>query len=81
MQYYSTLAYRKGDFLKIKDITLGYNFPDRWIKKANVSKLRVYATAKNFFTFSHFDDYDPERGGSSSFPMTKQIVFGANLSF
>ena len=81
MLYTSTLAYRKGNFMKIKDITLGYSFPQKWIKKAHLSKLRLYTTLKNFFTFSKFDDYDPERDGANSYPMTKQIVFGLNASF
>ena len=81
MLYKSTLAYRKGDFLKIKDITFGYNFPKQMISKVNLSKLRIYTTLKNFFTFSEFSDYDPERGGSNSYPMTKQVVLGVNVSF
>lgn len=81
MLYKSTLAYCKGDFLKIKDITFGYSFPTRIINKVHLSKLRIYTTLKNFFTFSSIDNYDPERGGSNSYPMTKQIVVGANISF
>ncbi len=81
MLYFSTLGYRKGDFLKIKDITLGYTFPKQISGKAGLSKLRVYTTMKNFFTFSGFSDYDPERGGANSYPMTKQLVFGINASF
>ena len=79
--YKSTLAYCKGNFLKIKDITFGYSFPKQMISKLNMSKLRIYTTLKNFFTFSAVDDYDPERGGSNSYPMTKQVVFGINVSF
>lgn len=81
MLYKSTLAYCKGNFLKIKDITFGYSFPKQMISKLNMSKLRIYTTLKNFFTFSAVDDYDPERGGSNSYPMTKQVVFGINVSF
>ena len=81
MLYKSTLAYCKGNFLKIKDITFGYSFPKQIISKLNMSKLRIYTTLKNFFTFSAVDDYDPERGGSNSYPMTKQVVFGINVSF
>jgi TonB-linked SusC/RagA family outer membrane protein len=81
MLYTSTLAYEKGDFLKIKDVTLGYSLPKSLISKAHLSRLRIYTTMKNFFTFSHSDNYDPERGGANSYPMTKQIVFGANISF
>lgn len=79
--YYSTLKYEDGSFFKIRDITLGYTFKPELLKHLRLSKLRVYATAKNFFTFSKIDNYDPEQGGSISFPMTKQLVFGLNLEF
>ena len=79
--YMSTLYYQDGSFLKIREVTLGYSFPNTWLNKIKISKCRVYGTLKNFFTFSHMQPYDPERGGSLSFPMTKQIVFGINLNF
>lgn len=81
MLYKSTLGYQKANFLKIKDITLAYNFPEKWISKAHLTKLRVYATMKNFFTISGCGNYDPERGGANSYPLTKQVVFGVNVSF
>lgn len=76
-----SLGYVDGSYLKIKEITLGYSLPKTWISKISASKVRVYCSLKNFFTFSHFDDYDPERGGSLSYPMTKQAVFGLNVEF
>lgn len=76
-----SLGYVDGSYLKIKEITLGYSLPKTWISKINGSKVRVYCSLKNFFTFSHFDNYDPERGGSLSYPMTKQAVFGLNVEF
>lgn len=79
--YMSTLYYQDGSFLKIREITLGYSLPNTWLSKVKISKCRVYGTLKNFFTFSHMGPYDPERGGSLSFPMTKQVVFGINLNF
>lgn len=78
--YFSTLGYEKGSFWKIRDITLGYTLPNSILNHLKVSKLRVYATAKNFFTFSHIPNYDPEMGGNISFPLTKQLVFGLNIS-
>lgn len=80
-RYSSTLKYEKGSFVKIRDITLAYNIPSKALKSLGLGRARVYATAKNFFTFSDIKDYDPERGGSISFPMTKQLVFGINLDF
>lgn len=77
--YGSALLYEKADYIKIKDITLGYNFPTSLIKKVGLSKVKVYGSLKNFFTFSNIDNYDPERGGSISFPLAKQMVVGLNI--
>lgn len=79
--YGSTLPFRDGTFVKIRDIRLSYDFPVSHFKKLPFQSLRLYGTAKNYFTFSKFKDYDPERGGSVSYPLTKQLVFGMNLSF
>lgn len=79
--YQSALGYEKGDFWKIRDITLAYNFPRTVLEGINVDRLRVYVTLKNHFTFSDLDNYDPERGGSLNYPLTKQTVFGLSLDF
>jgi hypothetical protein len=75
------LKYEKGSFVKVRDITLAYNVPSKVLSGLGLGRVRIYATAKNFFTFSSIDNYDPERGGGISFPMTKQLVFGVNLDF
>ncbi|MDJ1498446.1 TonB-dependent receptor [Cytophagaceae bacterium DM2B3-1] len=80
-RYYSTLRYVNGSFTKIRDITLAYTFPDAIRSKLSLSRLRVYASAKNYFTFSKMAPYDPERGGALDFPMTRLIVFGINADF
>ena len=79
-RYSSTLKYEKGSFVKVRDVTLAYNIPSKVLASLGLGRARIYATAKNFFTFSSIDNYDPERGGIS-FPMTKQLVFGVNLDF
>ena len=79
--YGSALLYEKADYVKIKDITLGYNLPKTLIKQLKLGSVRVYGSLKNFITFSEVDNYDPERGGSISFPLAKQVVFGANIEF
>ena len=80
-RYSSTLKYEKGSFVKVRDVTLAYNIPSKVLASLGLGRARIYATAKNFFTFSSIDNYDPERGGGISFPMTKQLVFGVNLDF
>ena len=81
---YYALQYVDGSFFKIKNITLGYTLPENLLKKAGISKCRFYATITNPFVAakSHLlKDYDPEMNGSLNYPLTKQMVFGVNLSF
>jgi hypothetical protein len=79
--YGSALLYEKADYLKIKDITLGYSLPKATIKHIGLNHVKVYGSMKNYFTFSKIDNYDPERGGAISFPLSKQLVVGVNVEF
>ena len=79
--YKNSIQIQKADYFKIKDITLSYNLPKNLVKKALISNARIYCSLKNYFTFSHFDNYDPERGGSVNFPLMKQAVIGLNVTF
>ena len=79
--YKSAFTYEKADYFKIKDITLSYNVPANWLHTVGMSKARIYCSMKNFMTWSKIDNYDPERGGSISFPMQKQVVVGLNVEF
>ena len=81
---FAALSYVDGSFFKIKNITLGYTFPERLLKNAGISKCRLYATITNPLTVakSHLlKDYDPEMNGALKYPLSKQLVFGVNVSF
>ncbi|MBB5439046.1 TonB-linked SusC/RagA family outer membrane protein [Pedobacter sp. AK017] len=81
---FSGLNYVDGSFFKIKNITLGYTLPENVAKKIAMRKVRVYSTLTNplVITKSHFlKDYDPEMNGEMDYPLTKQFVFGLNVSF
>ena len=79
--YRSSFLYEKGDYFKVKDITLAYQFDKSLLKHVYLNSARVYCSLKNFITSSKIDNYDPERGGSISFPMQKQVVLGVNVEF
>lgn len=53
---------KKGRLIKVRDVTLAYNIPSKVLASLGLGRARIYATAKNFFTFSSIDNYDPERG-------------------
>lgn len=81
---FSALNYTDGSFFKIKNITLGYTLPEKVMKNAGIEKCRFYATITNPLVVaknSLLKDYDPEMNGSMDYPLTKQMVFGVNISF
>ncbi|MET1055693.1 MAG: SusC/RagA family protein, partial [Pedobacter sp.] len=81
---YTSLLYIDGSFLKIKNVSLGYTLPKSMTEKLKIGTLRFYATASNLFTYSKnslLNDYDPERGGAESSPLSRQLVFGVNVDF
>jgi len=83
--YADAVRYFDGSFVKIRNITLGYNLPKSLFGKTGISSLRIYGTADNAFIFSKYKLVDPESangivGGST--PMSAATyVFGLNLKF
>ena len=73
-----------ASFLRLKTLQLGYTFPENWMKKINVSNLRVYVTGDNILTYSKLPKgWDPEMGSGEAkiYPLTKTWLFGVQLSF
>ncbi len=56
----STLGYFDASYLKVRTITLGYNFNQKWVKNAGIDKLRLYCTIQNPFVL--FSPYKNESG-------------------
>lgn len=83
--YQQWANYFDGSYLKVRNLTFGYTLPEKVASKAKMSNVRFYFTASNPFiwTKSHYlKDYDPEKGGDDDdAPLTKQYVFGVNISF
>jgi TonB-linked SusC/RagA family outer membrane protein len=81
---FAGLNYVDGSFFKVKNITVGYSLPTKLIKKLSIEKFRLYATVTNPIVVANsplLQQYDPEMNGSLSYPLTKQVVVGLNLSF
>ncbi len=81
-----------GSYLRIKNITFGYNLPRTLIKKAALENVRVYVNIQNLYTFTKYSGYDPEVGASTAsanvygldngrYPSPQTYSFGINLSF
>lgn len=80
----------KGDFVKIKSITLGYSLPKSLLDKATLSNLRVYVSVQNPFMITGYSGMDPETTLKTPltsgidwgyYPNGRDILVGLNLTF
>lgn len=82
----------KADFLRIRNITLGYRLPASLLDRANIASLRIYGNINNAFLFTGYTGTDPEVStngntpGSpgvdrNSVPMAQSFTVGLNLGF
>lgn len=78
----STWWQRDSDYLRLKNVEIGYTLPRAWTSKLRCSSLRVYAQGVNLFTASKFisEYWDPETG-ADRYPMQRQVFVGVNLTF
>lgn len=78
----STLYLQNGAYLRLKQISLGYTLPERWSKKAAMSKARIYFTGQNVVTLTKLSKlYDPESLNVYNYPVPKSYSVGLNLTF
>lgn len=78
----STWFMRDGSFIRLKQVELGYTFPEGWLKKMHMTNLRIYLTGTNLLTFSKFKLWDPEMAGDGlGYPIQKTYNVGLQLSF
>ena len=70
-----------GNYLKLKNIQIGYTLPQYITRKVKIEKVRLYASADNLKTWTKFPGMDPEIGTSITYPLMKQCAFGLQLTF
>ena len=77
--YYYVMGYQDGSYLKIRNISLGYTIPVRYIRKAGLSNVKVYAQCKNpGMIFCNVDDVDMDTYSNT---YNTGWTFGLNVSF
>ncbi|MGN0048513.1 MAG: SusC/RagA family TonB-linked outer membrane protein [Bacteroides sp.] len=83
-----------GSYIRLKNISLGYSFPKKTIRRLGLSNLRLSANIQNLLTITGYNGYDPEIGASTSdmngyvygmdngrYPSPVTYSFGLNVSF
>lgn len=70
------------DYLRLKNLTLGYTFPQKWMKKISVSDFRLFFSGENLLTFTKYPGMDPEISDTMNYyALLRQYSFGLSLKF
>ncbi|SDX90451.1 TonB-linked outer membrane protein, SusC/RagA family [Lutibacter oricola] len=79
-----------GDFVRLRNVSLGYTLPKTSSEKLGLSKLRIYIQAQNLLTITDYTGFDPEVGGNGlstrgidqgRYPISSQVKAGIQLQF
>lgn len=81
-----------GSFVRIKNISVGYNLPSSFVSKIGVAGIKVYSNMQNILTFTKYSGYDPEVGSlnqnalisgidNGRYPSPRFTTFGVNVKF
>lgn len=74
--------FQKGNYLRIKNVELGYTLPSRITRAFGASSLRLYASVQNLYTFTAFTGYDVEAWDTTNtYPGARAFIGGLTLSF
>jgi len=88
--YANSLWVENGSYIKLRDITLGYNFSPGVLKALRVSAINLYVSAQNFITITKYSGYDPEVSWSAAtvngwdrgnYPSMKSLTAGLKVNF
>ena len=80
----SDIWFQNGNFWSLRNIEIGYSLPKKLIAKLYMTKCRVYFSAYNIKTWSHFENgFDPENPTNYiwAYPKTRSFTFGINVGF
>ena len=73
---------RDASYLRINNITLGYNLPKDVLEKINFDKIRLFVSGENLHTFHQLPKgISPDLNADGAYPIMKNIAIGAQLSF
>ncbi|MDT3403585.1 SusC/RagA family TonB-linked outer membrane protein [Mucilaginibacter terrae] len=80
-----------GSYLRLRNLELGYNLPNKWLSKAGISNARIYLSGQNLFTITKYKGLDPDVVGANAnlepgvdngnYPSSRIVSFGLGIGF
>ncbi len=80
-EYISTLTHVDGSFVKLRNVTLSYTLPMKYVSRLNMNNLRVYISAQDPIVWTKFKGLDPEGNTGNDTPSIKLFTLGLNATF
>jgi hypothetical protein len=79
----NTYYLRNSDYIRLKNVEIGYNIPSDLRKRAGISNFRLYASGLNLFTWDKMKIWDPESTNTSGqyYPQARILNLGARITF
>ncbi|MCI2082997.1 MAG: TonB-dependent receptor [Bacteroidales bacterium] len=71
----------RGDYVKLKNLQLGYTLPQNITQKFVINKMRLYVSLENIFTITEYPGLDPEIGTTIGYPLSRNVSLGAQITF
>jgi TonB-linked SusC/RagA family outer membrane protein len=88
---YSTHLIEDGSYLRLKTVSLGYNFNTKMLQKLKIRSIRAYVSGQNLITWTNYSGLDPEASAYqtaltpgfdySTYPRARTYTFGTKISF
>lgn len=88
--FYSSRVVEDGSFLRLKTVSLGYNFNDAFLNRVNLNSLRVYVSAQNLYTWDNYSGSNPDVStyhsaltpgfDFSSYPLARTLTIGLSTT-
>ena len=89
--FYSSRIIEDGSYIRLKTVSIGYNFLPVKLKRMGIRTFRIYASGQNLITWTRYSGYDPEvsvypgaltpGSDNSPYPRARTLIVGANLTF
>lgn len=77
---HSTFWQKNGNYLRLKNVEIGYKIPERWIGVIGAENARLYVNGTNLLTWDNVPVYDPENT-ETKYPLMRIINFGVKVTF
>ncbi len=88
---YSTRVLEDGSYLRLKNVTLSYDLPEKWVQKIGMRSINVYVSGQNLWTWTGYSGFDPEVSvrnsvltpgfDFSAYPMSRTVMAGIKMTF